>query len=188
MITFVNPLVFVTDMDESLDFYRDVLRREPIERDEHFVLFDDGFALHDGSELLLSIYPERPRQTVDHWGRDNLALYFESDDLDGDHRRLAAKYPLIHPLRQEPWGARIFRLHDPDHHVVEIGEPRAGGRRTQSDASARGRRGAAPVKESGDAPSASGRPGGRSVEAQRRQRARQATGSSCAATGARCQS
>ena len=124
----MNPLVFVTDMGESLDFYRDVLRREPIERDEHFVLFDDGFALHDGSELLLSIYPERPRQTVDHWGRDNVALYFESDDLESDHRRLAAKYPLIHPLRREPWGGRIFRLHDPDQHVVEIGERDEGDR------------------------------------------------------------
>ena len=122
MITFTNPLVFVTNLDDSVDFYRDLLRREPIEHDQYFVLFDDGFALHDGTELLLSIYPTRPRQTASRWGRDNLALYFESDDIEGDHQRLADRYPLIHPLRLEPWGGRIFRLHDPDQHVVEIGE------------------------------------------------------------------
>jgi catechol 2,3-dioxygenase-like lactoylglutathione lyase family enzyme len=114
--------VFVTNLSESVDFYRDLLRREPIERHQYFVLFDDGFALHDGTELLLSIYPSRSRQAVSRWGRDNLALYFESDDIEDDHRRLADRYKLIHPLRQEPWGGRIFRLHDPDRHVVEIGE------------------------------------------------------------------
>ena len=122
MLTFVNPLVFVTDLTVSVDFYRDLLRREPIEHHEYFVLFENGFALHDGAELLLSIYPSRPRETVSRWGRDNLALYFESDDIEGDHQRLADRYPLIHPLRVEPWGGRIFRLHDPDQHVVEIGE------------------------------------------------------------------
>ena len=89
----MNPLVFVTNLDDSLDFYRDLLGREPIEHDQHFVLFDDGFALHDGNELLLSIYPTRPRQTASHWGRDNLALYFESDDIEGDHQRLADNIP-----------------------------------------------------------------------------------------------
>jgi catechol 2,3-dioxygenase-like lactoylglutathione lyase family enzyme len=125
LITFMNPLVFVSDLAASLDFYRDLLRREPIEHDQYFALFDDGFALHDGAELLQSIYARRPQQTASRWGRDNLALYFESDDIDADHVRLAERHPLIHPLRREPWGGRIFRLHDPDQHVIEIGEPTA---------------------------------------------------------------
>ena len=123
MITFMNPLVFVSDLATSLDFYRELLGREPIEHDRYFALFDDGFALHDGAELLQSIYSERPRQTVSRWGRDNLVLYFESDDIERDHLRLADRFALIHPLKREPWGGRIFRLHDPDQHVVEIGEP-----------------------------------------------------------------
>lgn len=130
MITFVNPLVFASDLAASVDFYRDLLGREPIERHTYFVLFDNGFAVHDGTELLRSIYPARPPEHAATWGRDNLALYFESDDLDADHTRLASRYPLIHPLRREPWGGRIFRLHDPDRHVVEIGEAPFGGPHT----------------------------------------------------------
>lgn len=125
MIAFKNPLVFVTNLGASVEFYRDLLRCEPVERHQYFVLFDNGFALHDGAELLRSIYPSRSHQTAISWGRDNLALYFESDDLDEDHRRVASRYQLIHPLRTEPWGGRIFRLYDPDQHVVEIGEDQA---------------------------------------------------------------
>jgi catechol 2,3-dioxygenase-like lactoylglutathione lyase family enzyme len=122
VIVFKNPLVFVSDLDESLRFYRNLLQAEPIEHDQYFALFECGFALHDGDALLTSIYSRHPGPTGDVWGRDNLALYFESDDLDGDHRRLAAEYELIHPLRTEPWGGRVFRIHDPDRHVVEVGE------------------------------------------------------------------
>ena len=30
---------------------------------------------------------------------------------------------LVHPIRMEPWGQRVFRIFDPDKHVVELGEP-----------------------------------------------------------------
>jgi hypothetical protein len=26
-------------------------------------------------------------------------------------------------LREQPWGQRVFRVYDPDGHIVEIGEP-----------------------------------------------------------------
>jgi hypothetical protein len=29
----------------------------------------------------------------------------------------------VHPLREHPWGQRVFRLYDPDGHIVELGEP-----------------------------------------------------------------
>jgi hypothetical protein len=30
---------------------------------------------------------------------------------------------LLHPLREQPWGQRVFRCFDPDGHIVEVGEP-----------------------------------------------------------------
>jgi hypothetical protein len=29
----------------------------------------------------------------------------------------------VHPVVEQPWGQRVFRVYDPDGHVVEIGEP-----------------------------------------------------------------
>ena len=123
MIRFANPLVFASDLSASTEFYRDLLGAKPIETSETFVLFEGGLGLHDGTALLESIYRDGPHEASAPWGRDNVAFYFESDDLDGDYARIAAAHPLVHALRREPWGGRIFRLHDPDGHVVEIGEP-----------------------------------------------------------------
>ena len=60
-------------------------------------------------------------------GRSRLSndeLYFESPDLDTVSTRLAeAGVQFIHPLREQPWGQRAFRVNDPDGHIVEVGEP-----------------------------------------------------------------
>lgn len=123
MIRFANPLVFASDLAVSTDFYRDLLGADPIEVSDTFVLFEGGLGLHDGAALIESIYRPERRESALPWGRDNVAFYFESDDLDGDYARISAAHPLIHELRTEPWGGRIFRLYDPDNHVVEVGEP-----------------------------------------------------------------
>jgi hypothetical protein len=30
---------------------------------------------------------------------------------------------MIHPLRVQPWGQRVFRFYDFDRHIIELGEP-----------------------------------------------------------------
>ena len=50
-------------------------------------------------------------------------LYFVSDDLDKDFARLASVANVVHPIKTEHWGQRVFRFRDPDGHLVEIGDP-----------------------------------------------------------------
>jgi hypothetical protein len=38
-------------------------------------------------------------------------------------RLVDADVPVVHPLREQPWGQHVIRFYDPDGHVVEIGEP-----------------------------------------------------------------
>ncbi len=56
-------------------------------------------------------------------GKNNLLLYFETSDLEGVFARLQNQVKLIHPIKQQAWGQKVFRFYDPDHHVIEIGEP-----------------------------------------------------------------
>ena len=52
-----------------------------------------------------------------------MVIYLQSDDLDASYRQLAgAGVEIIHPILTLPW-ERIFRIYDPDHYVIEIGEP-----------------------------------------------------------------
>ncbi|MDF2565902.1 MAG: Lactoylglutathione lyase-like lyase, partial [Massilibacillus sp.] len=51
-------------------------------------------------------------------------LYFESDNLDDMHKKLTAKkVEFVHDMIEQPWGQRVFRIYDPDKHMVELGEP-----------------------------------------------------------------
>ena len=60
-------------------------------------------------------------------GADNFELYFECPDLDSAWARVeaAALGPnrIVHPIEEQPWLQRGFRLRDPDGHLVEVGEP-----------------------------------------------------------------
>jgi uncharacterized glyoxalase superfamily protein PhnB len=57
------------------------------------------------------------------YGRLNLVLYFETENLDGELARIANRIDLIHPIERQAWRQRVFRFYDPDRHIVEIGEP-----------------------------------------------------------------
>lgn len=119
---FVNPLPFVSDIDRAKRFYADVLQLVILEDHGAFVRFDNGFALHDGQALHRTVFGEAPRGN-DPYGRRNLVLYFEDEDIDALFRHIAHRVALIHGIERQSWGQRVFRFFDPDGHIVEIGEP-----------------------------------------------------------------
>jgi catechol 2,3-dioxygenase-like lactoylglutathione lyase family enzyme len=119
---FVNPLPFVADIGLSKRFYVEILGLKIVEDNGSFIKFDSGFALHDGRSLHRTVFG-RESGNVDAYGRLNLVLYFEAEDLDGEFSRIVNRIELIHPLERQAWGQRVFRFYDPDHHIVEVGEP-----------------------------------------------------------------
>ncbi len=119
---FVNPLPFVAEIDRSKQFYSELLGLRIIEDHGNFVRFDDGFALHDGASLHHTIFGEAPA-SHDQYGRRNLVLYFEVEDIASVFQKIGTKVDLIHEVKQQDWGQRVFRFFDPDRHIVEVGEP-----------------------------------------------------------------
>lgn len=129
---FINPLPFVADMARAKTFYSDVLGLTILQDHGNFVQFDNGFALHEGMSLHQTIYGEDAEagdaeagdaENAQSYGRRNLVLYFEDDELDATFNRISDRLNLIHDLRQQEWGQRVFRFYDPDGHIVEFGEP-----------------------------------------------------------------
>ncbi len=91
--------------------------------DKVFVLFEGHFSIHQARELMATVFGEELSEPVPPQGSRNLLLYFETKDLDGTFARIRDKVNLIHPIKQQHWGQRVFRFFDPDGHIVEIGEP-----------------------------------------------------------------
>jgi predicted enzyme related to lactoylglutathione lyase len=121
---FINPLPFVADISRSKVFYQTLLQLEIIQDHETFVQFENGFAIHDGAALFQTVFG-RSQKAAGPYGRNNLVLYFETEDIVSAFRRVEGNAELIHPIAQQSWGQRVFRLWDPDRHIVEIGEPHA---------------------------------------------------------------
>jgi catechol 2,3-dioxygenase-like lactoylglutathione lyase family enzyme len=119
-----HPLTFVSDLQCSTAFYRDILGLIVRADFGNFVLFEGGFAVHEGGALSETVWGAAASDPGPY-GRGNLLLYFEDDDVDAAFERIAPHVELIHPVERQTWGQRVFRFYDPDRHAVEVGEPQA---------------------------------------------------------------
>ncbi len=117
-LTFYAPVIFVKDIKNSKNFYIDVLEQE-IEHDfGKNIIFRSRVSLWE-------IDPNSEIASVkgNSSNGNTFELYFETTDIEGTLARLKKCDPdLLHDLKTEPWGQKTFRLFDPDHHLVEIGE------------------------------------------------------------------
>lgn len=120
---FINPIPFVRDIGRARAFYRDVMQLEIRADHGNFVLFEGGFALHEGRSLEKTVWKQSDGDASTSYGRRNLLLYFETADIDAAFARIAPEVDLIHPVETQAWGQRVFRFTDPDGHAVEVGEP-----------------------------------------------------------------
>ncbi len=115
---FKNPLLAVTDMAASIDFYKRVLGLR--------VVMDFGANVTLTGGVCL--------QTLETWrdfigGRSVLLdgnageLYFEEEDFDAFAKRLEGlDIQYVHPVKEHRWGQRVVRFYDPDRHIIEVGE------------------------------------------------------------------
>ncbi|MGN0706874.1 MAG: VOC family protein [Faecalibacterium sp.] len=113
-----NPLLVVTDMDRSVEFYKKVLGLHVI------VDFGANKTLTGGLAL----------QTLESWkdfigtedvsfGSNSAEVYFEEDDFDTFADKLkTCEVEYVHPVQEHSWGQRVVRIYDPDNHIIEIGE------------------------------------------------------------------
>lgn len=113
-----NPLLVVTDIDKSVEFYKKVLGLH--------VITDFGANKTLTGGLCL--------QTVESWkefidtdeilfGANNAEIYFEEDDFDKFAENLKDfDIEYVHPVKEHEWGQRVVRFYDPDRHIIEIGE------------------------------------------------------------------
>ena len=124
-ITFQGPAVLVSDIHASRRFYETALGQEVLADHGVHVAFGGGFSLWQAdcaAPVMLGPGGKAPSPL----GRDNFELYFECVELDQAWAAVeAAGAESVHPVVEQPWGQRGFRVKDPDGHVVEVGEPLA---------------------------------------------------------------
>ena len=124
-IRFAGPAVLVRDMARSRRFYEDALGQTVLaDHGPHVAYHGFSLWLADHATALLFGPEATP---PDPLGRDNFELYFECEALDDAWAGVQARgATVLHPVVEQPWLQRCFRVLDPDGHVVEVGEPLPG--------------------------------------------------------------
>lgn len=122
-VTYQSAVIFVKDLATSRRFYEKLLDQE-VEMDfGPNVGFKGGFALWQHDHAFEMVYQHAPDQD-NPLGRQNFELYFETAGIEALATKLSeAGVAFVHPIREQPWGQRVLRVHDPDGHIVELGEP-----------------------------------------------------------------
>ncbi len=113
-------LFAVKDIKISRAFYENVMNQKVVLDLGPNLTFTGGFALQENYPELVGVedMPFSPN------GNDH-ELYFEEEDFDGFVERLKGidGIDYVHPPKEYPWGQRVMRFHDPDRHIIEVGEP-----------------------------------------------------------------
>ncbi|HSI80028.1 MAG TPA: VOC family protein [Solirubrobacterales bacterium] len=120
-------ILFVSDLDRSIAFYRDLIRLPFRFRADQYAEFSTRgakFALFPRSALPELINREAPEGRAP-WPQGEVA--FVCEDVDAEHARLAAAgVEVLAPPTDRPWGERTLHVADPDGNVVELTRPKQG--------------------------------------------------------------
>jgi len=115
---FVCPLITVTNIQLSRNFYEKILNQVVKFDFGANVTFQGDFAIHLDSHFSELIDNKKIVK-----GGNDFELYFEHDDLDEFVEILVDNnVEFVHPLREQPWRQKVVRFYDPDRHIIEVGE------------------------------------------------------------------
>ena len=113
-----NPMLVVTDIDRSVEFYNKVLGLRVVAD------FGANKTLTGGLSLQTA---ETYREFIENdnitFGGNSFEIYFEEDDFDrflDSLENCCIEY--VHPVKEHSWGQRAVRFYDPDRHIIEVGE------------------------------------------------------------------
>ena len=113
-----NPMLVVTDIDKSVEFYNKVLGLRVVAD------FGANKTLTGGLSLQTAeTYKEFIENDNITFGGNSFEIYFEEDDFDCFLERLEnCGIEYVHPVKEHSWGQRAVRFYDPDRHIIEVGE------------------------------------------------------------------
>jgi catechol 2,3-dioxygenase-like lactoylglutathione lyase family enzyme len=123
-IAFRSSVLFVQDVGVSRRFYEGLLGQSVSEDFGECIGYAGGFSIIQRDAFCRIIFGKTIAGAEGAEGQHCFELYFETEDAEGLYARLQqAGVAAVHPVQEQPWGQRVFRVYDPDGHIVEFGEP-----------------------------------------------------------------
>ena len=115
-----NPLLVVTDIGRTIEFYKKVLGLNVVMDFGANVTLTGGLSLQTRESWaeFLGISPDELG-----WFGKVSEIYFEEENFDAFADKLGGlDIHYVHPVKEHGWGQRVVRFYDPDGHIIEVGE------------------------------------------------------------------
>ncbi len=122
-IQFMMPVIFVEDVKRSREFYQNIFSLE-VEMDfEENIVFKEAFSIWQRNRAMCIIFDNKNlNEKINNY--KDVELYFETSDIESVWDKVrSSNLEIIHPIKEESWGQTVFRLYDPDKHIIEVAEP-----------------------------------------------------------------
>lgn len=117
---FVCPLIVVKDIEQSKNFYQNILNQKVKYDFGENITFEGDFAIHLESHYIKLLKNDSCKIIKQS---NNFELYFETDNIESIYLKLKnEKVIFIHEILEQPWGQKVMRFYDLDFHIIEIGE------------------------------------------------------------------
>ncbi|MBQ4347965.1 MAG: VOC family protein [Firmicutes bacterium] len=118
---FKNPLLVVSDMEKSIEFYKNTLGLKVIMDLGANVTLTGGICLQT-KESWMDFVDFGGTEII--FGSNSSEIYFEEDDFAAFIRKLSAIEGInyVHRPLEHSWGQKVVRFYDPDKQIIEVGE------------------------------------------------------------------
>ena len=115
-----NVLIVVSDIEESINFYRDLFGLQVVLNNDGNVIMTEGLVLQDKN-----IWKDFLEKDV--VPQNNMTeLYFEEKNIEDfveklNNSRYESQY--VNELMEHSWGQKMVRFYDLDGNLIEVGTP-----------------------------------------------------------------
>ena len=115
-----NVLIVVSDIEESINFYRDLFGLQVVLNNDGNVIMTEGLVLQDKNVwkdfLEKDVVPQN----------NMTELYFEEKNIEDfvenlNNSRYEIQY--VNELMEHSWGQKMVRFYDLDGNLIEVGTP-----------------------------------------------------------------
>lgn len=115
-----NVLIVVSDIEESINFYRDLFGLQVLLNNDGNVIMTEGLVLQDKNIwkdfLEKDVVPQN----------NMIELYFEEKNIEDFVEKLNnSRYEIqyVNELMEHSWGQKMVRFYDLDGNLIEVGTP-----------------------------------------------------------------
>ena len=115
-----NVLIVVSDIQKSINFYRDLFDLQVICDHGGNVIMTEGLVLQDKEiwmEFLGKEVIPRSNSTELYFVEKNIEIFAEKLDIYPEH------IEYVNRLMEHSWGQKVIRFYDPDGNLIEVGTP-----------------------------------------------------------------